>query len=77
MSQHNIKGKNRARRVMECTDNYYQNIAIAIIHSGVITRDMEFLMGDWCAWLLDMCGSRLTGLDLLNIYERSVEHGTR
>lgn len=77
MDHHTIKGKNRARRVMECTDDYYTNIALAILHSGVVTRDLAFLTSDWCAWLLDMCGSRLTGLDLLNIYERSRRHGKR
>lgn len=77
MSHHNINGRNRARRVMECTDNYYHTIAIAILHSGVVTRDIEFLTSDWCSWLLDMCGTHLTGLDLLNIYDRSVKHGKR
>lgn len=62
-------GRNRSRAVRYCSDDYYIRIACAIVHSGIVNEDYEFLTSDWCAWLLDALDIGMSGLELLLAYK--------
>ena len=47
----------------------YKNLIVAIIYSGVISHDVDFLLSDWCAHLLDSIGCELSGPELLATYD--------
>ena len=47
----------------------YSNLIIAIIYSGIISHDVDFLLSDWCAHLLDSIGCKLSGPELLAAYD--------
>lgn len=62
-------GRNRSPRLRTISDDYYTRIACAIVHSGIVKEDYEFLTGDWCAWLLDALGISMSGVELLLAYK--------
>lgn len=47
----------------------YKNLIVAIIYSGVISHDVDFLLSEWCAHLLDNIGCKLSGPELLAAYD--------
>lgn len=47
----------------------YNNLIVAIIISGIINHDVDFLLSDWCAHLLDSIGCNLSGPELLAAYD--------
>ena len=47
----------------------YENLIVAIIYSGIISHDVDFLLSDWCAHLLDSIGCNLSGPELLAAYD--------
>lgn len=50
-------------------DDGYNNLIVAIIFSGIISHDVDFLRSDWCAHLLDSIGCELSGPELLAVYD--------
>lgn len=68
------------RHGVDITDDDVVNLARAIVYSGVVECDIEFLSGEWCELLLDNLGCNLSGLELLAAYQRrkeSKKHGKR
>lgn len=61
--------RNRSLHLRTISEDYYTRIACAIVHSGIVTEDYEFLTGEWCEWLLDVLGIGLSGIDLLLAYK--------
>lgn len=77
-----LSGRNRSTKVRFCSDEYYTNLAAAIVHSGVTSGDVDFLVSEWCDRLLDFLGISLSGIDLLSKYQerqerRRVDDGER
>lgn len=75
-------GRNRSRQIRFCSDDYYESLAALIVHSGIITGDVEFLQSEWCAQLLDFLGVSLSGMELFSKYKekqerRCVDNGKR
>lgn len=75
-------GRNRSTKIRFCSDDYYTNLAAMIVHSGVTTGDVDFLVSEWCDKLLDFLGISLSGIDLLSKYQerqerRCVDDGER
>lgn len=62
-------GRNRSRAVRYYSDDSYTTLACAIVHSGIVKEDYEFLTGDWCAWLLEALDIGMSGLELLLAYK--------
>ena len=50
------------------TENPWLNLALAVVYSGVASYDLDFLLGDWCATLLNAIGCKLDGPELLAAY---------
>lgn len=75
-------GRYSLTRVRFCSDDFYTSLAGLIVHSGVITADVEFLQGEWCSQLLDYLGISLSGMEILAKYQerqerRCVDNGER
>ena len=75
-------GRNNSTKVRFCSDDYFVNLAAVIVHSGVKTGDVEFLVSEWCDQLLDFLGISLSGIDILSKYQerqerRCVDNGER
>ena len=75
-------GRNCSTKIRFCSDDYYVNLAAVIVHSGVTTGDVDFLVSEWCDQLLDYLGISLSGIDLLSKYQerqerRCVDNGER
>lgn len=51
----------------------YISLATAIVYSGVVTEDENFLSGEWCEYLLHHIGCGLTGNELLAGYRERRE----
>ena len=66
-------GRNRSTQVRFCSDDYYESLAALIVHSGIITGDVEFLQSEWCAQLLDFLGVSLSGMELFSKYKEKQE----
>lgn len=46
----------------------YVSLAAAVVYSGVVSGDFDFLESEWCGFLLHEIGCRLSGLELLDGY---------
>ena len=66
-------GRNRSTKVRFCSDDFHANLVAIIVHSGVITGDVEFLSSEWCDQLLDFLGISLSGIELLSKYRERQE----
>lgn len=72
-SDKRLTGRNRSTQIRFCSDDFYTNVAAVIVHSGVTTADYDFLLGEWCAQLLDFLGIELSGMELLAKYQERKE----
>ena len=77
-----LSRRNLSMQVRFCSDDFYTNLVAVIVHSGVTTGDVDFLVSEWCDQLLDFLGISLSGIDLLSKYQelqerRCVDNGER
>ena len=52
-----------------CNDAFYESLAAEIIHSGVVSGDVEFLQSGWCQRLLGFLDCSMTGMEILEKYQ--------
>lgn len=62
-------GRYLSSKVRFCSDNFYKNLAVTIVYSGVVSGDVEFLQSSWCEELLDFLGSSMTGMEIFEKYQ--------